>query len=250
MTGKILIAANWKMNVLPSECKALAIAITDVEWAQKIEILICPPFTHLQVLQDIRKDGILLGAQNCHSKSKGPYTGEISAEMLKDLNCDYVIIGHSERRAMNANEDDEISSKLQSALNNGLKVIYCCGESLQTREAGNEKEFVHAQLKKDLFALPNEYLKNVTIAYEPIWAIGTGQHATPQQASEMHSFIRQPIQDHFGKINASGLRILYGGSVNAKNAASLAAMSEINGVLVGGASLIPEEFKAIIKTFS
>jgi triosephosphate isomerase len=250
MPQKILIAANWKMNVLPSECKALAIAITDVEWPEQIEVLICPPHTHLQALQDIRKDGIFLGAQNCHAKSKGPYTGEISAEMLKDLNCDYVIIGHSERRAMNPNEDDEISSKLQSALSNGLKVIYCCGESLQTREAGGEKEFVRAQLERDLLVLPHEYLKNVTIAYEPIWAIGTGQHATPQQASEMHAFIRQTIKDQIGKSNDSILRILYGGSVNSKNAASLAAMPEINGVLVGGASLIPVEFKAIIKAFS
>jgi len=245
---KYLIAANWKMNTLASECKALAIAITDVDWSEQLEIVICPPFTHLSELQSIRKDGVLIGAQNCHDKTNGAFTGEISAEMLVDLKCDYVIIGHSERRAMNPNENALIHSKIKAAIGAGLNVIYCCGESKDIREQNNEMNFISKQLQNDLFELKEEALSKLTIAYEPIWAIGTGKHASPEQAQTMHAFIRNAMTKHFGDVHS--VRILYGGSVNASNVHSFAMQEDVDGVLVGGASLIPAEFKSIIKAFS
>ena len=247
-TKNYLIVANWKMNTLASECKALAIAVTDVEWSDQIEVVICPPFTHLSELQNLRKDGILLGAQNCHEKTSGAFTGEISAEMLVDLNCDYVIIGHSERRMMNPNENPMIHSKIKAAIGAGLNVIYCCGESKEIREQNNEMNFVSKQLQNDLFELDAASISKLTIAYEPIWAIGTGKHASPEQAQTMHAFIRNAMTKHFG--DAKHIRILYGGSVNASNVHSIAMQKDVDGVLVGGASLIPSEFKAIIKAFS
>lgn len=249
-TKKYLIAANWKMNTLPSECQALVVAITDIEWPKHVEVLICPPFTHLHHLQNFRKDGILLGAQNCHDKSSGAYTGEISAEMLVNLQCDYVILGHSERRAMYPNENIQIHSKIKSAIDAGLQTIYCCGESKETREHGNEMTFIAQQLKKDLFELSPDSINNLSIAYEPIWAIGTGKHASPEQAQSMHEFIRKTMATNFNVEAMKNLRILYGGSVNATNVESLSKMPDIDGVLVGGASLIPCEFKSIIKAFS
>jgi triosephosphate isomerase len=247
---KNLIAANWKMNVLPSEALALAIAITDIEWPDYMELVIFPPYTHLSGLQSIRKDGVKLGAQNCHENNRGAFTGEVSVDMLVDLQCDYVIIGHSERRAINPNENDRIYSKLKTAIQAGLHVIYCCGESKDVREQGNEMNFISNQLQSDLFNLDAADFNYVTIAYEPIWAIGTGNHASPEQAQSMHSFIRTNLTKHIGDAIANEVRILYDGSVNASNVKSFALQKDIDGVLVGGASLIPEEFKHIIKAFS
>ncbi len=250
LNKKFLVAANWKMNVLPSEAHALAISITDIEWPDHVELVIFPPFTHLSGLQGIRKDGIKLGAQNCHEKLKGAFTGEISAEMLIDLKCDYVIIGHSERRAMNPNENGLISSKIKTAIEAGLHVMYCCGESKEIREQGDEMNYIFNQLQNDLFNLDPATLTKLTVAYEPVWAIGTGNHATPQQAQVMHAFIKKNMMKHIGAHGINQLRILYGGSVNASNVNSFAMQSDIDGVLVGGASLVPNEFKSIISAFS
>lgn len=249
LKSRDLIAANWKMNVLPSESQSLAFSLCDLAWSENIEVLICPPFTHLFALRDLRKDGICLGAQDCHEALKGPYTGEVSALMLKDLNCDYVILGHSERRRMNPHEDQNIHSKIKTAMASDLNVIYCCGESLDIRIANAEKDFIHRQLKKDLFELEADVLDKLTIAYEPIWAIGTGKHATPEQIKEMHLFIRSALKSQFG-LQSNVVRIIYGGSVNAANSDMLASIQEVQGVLVGGASLIPDEFKSIINSFN
>jgi triosephosphate isomerase (TIM) len=247
---KILIAANWKMNILPSETRSLAIAATDLEWPDFVEVLICPPFTHLTHLQSLLEDGVRIGAQNCHEKRSGAYTGEVSAEMLKDLKCQYVILGHSERRAANPNEQSNLKEKIVTAIQSGLKVIYCCGETLEIREKNQEKEFVSTQLKTDLFHLEDSMIHNVSIAYEPVWAIGTGKHATAEQAQEMHHVIRMCLAEHFSKDKVDNLSVLYGGSVNAANVQGFSRMPDIDGVLVGGASLKPEEFKMIIKTFA
>ncbi len=245
---KIIIAANWKMNILPSESKALAIASTDTEWPEFIEVIICPPFTHLPLLQSLVADRIHLGAQNCHENQAGAFTGEISAPMIKDLHCDYVILGHSERREIQANEN--LESRILSAIHCGLKVIYCCGESISHREANTANEFIRMQLQHDLFNLPEEILKNIVIAYEPVWAIGTGKHAIPQEAQKMHAFIRAVLSEKFQVEDIEKLTLIYGGSVNSSNVDGFSGIPEIDGVLVGGASLKPQEFKSIIQSFA
>ncbi|MBK6546193.1 MAG: triose-phosphate isomerase [Saprospiraceae bacterium] len=247
---KSLVAANWKMNILPTEANALVRQLIDVEWTSRLDVLICPPYTHLPYLIDLTKEGILIGAQNCHINSFGAYTGEVSAEMLVDIACSHVILGHSERRAADFNENMVVSRKIQHAINAGLEVVYCCGETLEVRESGSENQFVANQLLLDLKGLEAEMLAQLIIAYEPIWAIGTGINATAQQAQAMHLWIREQIRHLFNEQCANNIRIIYGGSVKASNSESLSLMPDIDGVLVGGASLIPKEFQEIIKYFS
>lgn len=248
--GNILIAANWKMNILPSESRTLAIACTDLEWSGQLEVLICPPYTHLQNMKSLQLDGIKLGAQNCSEHKKGAYTGEVSAAMLVDLQCEYVILGHSECRDNNPNENARICAKINAAVSSGLKVIYCCGEPQEFRNSGKEFDFIKRQLKADLFDLNKDALSSINIAYEPVWAIGSGNQANQQQIIAMHGFIQNEIKNHFSLAENQNMRILYGGSVNAGNVHSYANLPEVDGVLVGGASLIPKEFKAIINAFN
>lgn len=243
-----VVAANWKMNVLPS----LAIELMtqyDIDFNEsQPQIVICAPFTHLCNLIEKVKYGFHFGAQNCSSEKMGAYTGEIAPEMLKDLNCTHVIIGHSEVRQRNSFENHQIPAKIRRALDSGLKVIYCCGEHLETRIANQESIYVENQLRDDLRQIAEADLENMLIAYEPIWAIGTGQHALPEQAQNMHAFIRKTMAEKFGK-SAEQLSILYGGSVNASNVNQLSQMPDIDGVLVGGSSLKPIEFKSICSAF-
>ena len=247
---KSLVAANWKMNTLPSQAQELARKLTNVSWTSQLDVLICPPFTHLPYLSEIKKEGFLLGAQNCHEKASGAYTGEISAEMLVDLGCSFVILGHSERRTLNPVENRLLPHKIVHAISAGLKVIYCCGEPISIREKLQEDQFVLDQLEQDFKYLDPSSFDKLVIAYEPIWAIGTGLNATSQQAQAMHLWIRQQISKMYGSPIANKLRIIYGGSVKASNAESLSLMSDIDGVLVGGAGLLPDEFHEIIKVFS
>lgn len=242
-----LVAANWKMNVLPSEAFRLANSIKLLTSNLNLEIVVAPPYTHLALMSHLPGHHFSLGAQNVHPEKAGAFTSGISTEMLKDLKVEYVIIGHSERREAYPNESLLIPRKIEACLNSNLKVIYCCGESIETRKSHEEFNFVGNQLNSDFLNLEQWNSNNLIIAYEPIWAIGTGLTATPEQAEEMHLFIRRWLKNKYDQKAGENTRILYGGSVKASNASSIASMDNIDGALVGGASLIPEEFAAIAR---
>ncbi|MBK7224802.1 MAG: triose-phosphate isomerase [Saprospiraceae bacterium] len=246
--SKYIVAANWKMNKLASQAKPFVSEILMSYIRKNADLVICPPYTHLPHLSANKIiSGFYLGAQNISEFESGAYTGEISADMLLDVGCTHVIIGHSERRAMNPFENSMIPNKISFALSKGLKVIYCCGEPLENRINGNEKSYVHDQLTHDLYHLSD--LSQLIVAYEPIWAIGTGKTATSDQAEEMHLFIRKTLQSKFDK-RSENLKILYGGSVKANNSIELCSKENIDGVLVGGASLIVDEFIGIVNSFN
>lgn len=245
---KPFIAANWKMNGKPSKALTLAIELTTGLSIEAIELVICAPFTHLDRLAPIKQTGVCIGAQNCHFAENGAYTGEVSASMLADLGCEYIIIGHSERRSLDSPES--ILPRIRQVLNAGMSVIYCCGEPLAQKESGQEWPYVSNQLQVDLESLSIDDLKKLVIAYEPIWAIGTGLTASPNQTQNMHLRIRNWAENKWNTQHAQQLRIIYGGSVKASNAADLSQMDDIDGFLVGGASLIPNEFRAIIQCYS
>ncbi len=255
MRSKI-VAGNWKMNKTASEAITLvneicillkSKPITDTD----IKVIIAPPFVALSKVNDIIKTfpNVFLAAQNCHSKSKGAYTGEISAEMLKDIGCQYVIIGHSERRSYFAEKDDFLAEKVNILLANNLNPIFCCGEQLSERQKGIQNEVVYSQINNALFHLSNDDFSKIVIAYEPVWAIGTGVTATPEQAQDMHAYIRGLISDKYDVSIANNSSILYGGSCNAKNAHELFEKPDLDGGLIGGASLIAEDFVTIIHSF-
>ncbi len=210
-------------------------------------VVICTPFIHLaSVAQVINEDVIGLGAENCADKEKGAFTGEVSAEMVKSTGAQYVILGHSERREYYKETPEILKEKVLLALSNGLKVIFCIGESLEEREANKQNEVVKAELEGSVFNLTAEQFSNIIIAYEPIWAIGTGKTATAEQAEEIHAYIRQVIAEKFGAEVADATSILYGGSCKPSNAAELFAKPDIDGGLIGGASLKAADFKGII----
>ncbi|HXF49546.1 MAG TPA: triose-phosphate isomerase [Verrucomicrobiae bacterium] len=243
-----LVAGNWKMNTTPSLARDLASAIA--RYAPEfppVEVVLCPPFTSLAaVWEAIKGTTIRLGAQNMHFESEGPFTGEISGSMLLGSGCSVVIIGHSERRQHFSETDQIINRKLKKALELGLIPIFCLGETLAEREGGRTFEVLQRQLTGGLDGL-NFKEKNLIIAYEPVWAIGTGVNATPQQAAEAHRFLREKLSAHVGTPTAQKLHILYGGSVKAEVADGLFAEEEIDGALVGGASLKAAEFVTIVK---
>lgn len=212
-----------------------------------VDVAICAPFLQLEILKSVFADtNIGIGAQNMHYETEGAYTGEISGEMLAELGIDYVIIGHSERREYNNESDETVNKKVKKALSLGIRPIMCCGEALAVREAGGEKDWVGGQIRKGLAGLQMKDIPLVTIAYEPIWAIGTGRTASSQQAQDMCAFIRETVADMYTDSAAEKLRIQYGGSVKSANAAELLGMPDIDGALVGGASLVPEDFVKII----
>ena len=212
--------------------------------------IICTPFIHLATIaQFLNQDVIGLGAENCADKEKGAYTGEVSAEMVKSTGAQYVILGHSERRGYYGETPEILKEKVQLALKNDLKVIFCIGESLEEREADKQNEVVKAELEGSVFNLTAEEFKNIIIAYEPIWAIGTGKTATAEQAEEIHAFIRSVVADKYGAEVADDTTILYGGSCKASNAPELFAKPDIDGGLIGGASLKVADFKGIIDAF-
>lgn len=252
---KKIVAGNWKMNKTLPEAQSLVIAIHDelknIQLPEWVEVHICPPFPYLdklkQTLSLLDNDTLKLGAQNCHHQEAGAFTGEVSAQMLKSIGIDRVIIGHSERRQYFGETDEILKNKTQVALKNGLQVIFCCGENLQQREDLQHFDVVAAQLQNALFDLDEQQFAQIIIAYEPVWAIGTGKTATPQQAQEMHAHIRQHLSQKYGPIIADKTTILYGGSCNAANADELFANPDVDGGLIGGASLKASDFAAIIK---
>lgn len=249
MTTKPLIAANWKMNMTTGESVAFAGRLTK-EFArlEDRDVVIAPPFTALYPVAEIlRNSGIHLAAQNLHWEKGGAYTGEISAPMLCDIGCKYVLVGHSERRTLFGESDEEVNKKALTALAAGLKPIVCIGETLDERESGRTFDILARQTKEGLNNISPDDIRSVTLAYEPVWAIGTGKTATTEQAEEAHRFIRGELSRILGEEVASKGAIIYGGSVNPDNIAGLMDQPDINGALVGGASLDFESFAKIIK---
>ena len=246
---KKIVAGNWKMNETLQEGIALAKEINEALTADKpnCDVVICTPFIHLASVAPVLNQGVVaLGAENCADKEKGAYTGEVSAAMVKSTGAQYVILGHSERRQYYGETAEILKEKVKMALANGLKNILCCGETLEDREANNQFEVVNAELDGSVFNLTAEEWKNIVLAYEPIWAIGTGKTATSEQAEEMLAYIRSIVAEKYGNEVAEETTILYGGSCNPGNAAELFAKPNIDGGLIGGASLKCADFKGII----
>ncbi|KAG0230715.1 triosephosphate isomerase [Actinomortierella wolfii] len=238
MPRKFIVGGNYKLNGSQESLKTLVDILNQGDLDKEVEIVVAPPFVYLdQVRKTVRKE-IAVAGQNCYSKASGAYTGEVAAEMLRDLNIEWVILGHSERREIFRETDDEIGQKVAHALKAGLKVIACCGEKLEEREANKTTEVVFRQLEAIRKHIDD--WSNVVIAYEPVWAIGTGKVATPEQAQEVHKAIRDWLAKNVSPAVAEATRIQYGGSVNAGNAATLAREPDVDGFLVGGASLKPE----------
>ena len=244
---KKVIAGNWKMNKLPNEAMEFIAELTPLVKDTENEIVICVPYIDLfYSLMHAQGTNIKIGAQNMHFEEKGAFTGEVSGEMLKSIGVEYVIIGHSERRAYYGETDETVNKKLKKALELELKPIVCVGESLEEREAGKAKEIVTTQTKLALEGLKNNEVEKTIIAYEPIWAIGTGKTATKEDANETIKWIREEIEKIYGKEVADSVIIQYGGSVKSGNAKDLFEMSDIDGGLVGGASLDAQEFAKIV----
>ena len=244
-----MVAGNWKMNKTLQEGVALATELKEALNGKQpaCEVVIATPFIHLAtVAQVIEGSPIHLAAENCADKASGAYTGEVSAAMVRSTGAEYCIIGHSERRAYYHEDYDILRNKVMLALENGLKPIFCIGEIKEEREANIHEQVVKDQLEGSVFNLTAEEFANVTLAYEPVWAIGTGLTATPAQAQEMHAFIRSLVEKKYGKQVAEDTTILYGGSCNAKNAAELFANPDVDGGLIGGASLKAPDFCTII----
>lgn len=250
---KKIVAGNWKMNLDYAAGISLFSEIVNIIRDEKKgdqTAIICAPFIHLNSLAQLGGSTVKIGAQNCHQKENGAYTGEISAQMIKSGGAEYVIIGHSERRQYFAESDALLAEKTNIALSAGLVPIFCIGETLDERNNGNFFEILKSQLENGLFHLDPADFAKVIIAYEPVWAIGTGLTATADQAQEVHAFIRSELEGQFGEEAAEATSILYGGSCNPKNAAELFAQPDIDGGLIGGASLKSRDFANIVKTFN
>ncbi len=247
MIRKPLIAGNWKMFKTTAEAKAFAESFIKLYISSDVQVAICAPFTQLGALKEAFKEtDIKVGAQNMHFADEGAFTGEISAAMLKEIGVDYCIIGHSERRQYFAEKDETVNKKLHKAFSEGIVPILCVGESLEERDASKAFDVVRIQLTGGLTGISAEQAEKIVIAYEPVWAIGTGRTATPEQANEMCGFIRDVIEELYDDVVADKVIIQYGGSVKPANAAEIMNMDEIDGALVGGASLSPEEFIQIV----
>ncbi|MBQ8858758.1 MAG: triose-phosphate isomerase [Clostridia bacterium] len=245
---KTVIAGNWKMNMTPSAARAFINELAPmVAGKDKCDIVLCVPYVDIAVAAEAAKGtNIKIGAENVHFKASGAYTGEVAADMLLEAGAEYVIVGHSERRQYFGETDETVNLRTKAGLAAGLKVILCLGELLEARQAGITEEIVSMQTKLDLAGIPEEDLKNVIIAYEPVWAIGTGLTATPEQADEACGIIRSVVEKLYSKAAAEAITIQYGGSMNEKNAAELLAKENVDGGLIGGASLVTEKFTAIV----
>ena len=248
---KKIVAGNWKMNMNLDEGLRFARSVDQYFREKppgKAEVILCTPFIHLSGISEILKDGkILLGAQNCASEASGAFTGEVSAYMIRSTGADYVIIGHSERRTLFHEDDRLLNKKTILAINSGLKVIFCCGEIKEEREDGNHFIIVRRQIEEGLFPLTAEEVKNIIVAYEPVWAIGTGLTATPDQAQEMHQYIRGLVGEKYGSNIADEITILYGGSCKPSNAREIFSKQDVDGGLIGGASLKKDDFIMIVE---
>ncbi|MDX9746532.1 MAG: triose-phosphate isomerase [Syntrophales bacterium] len=245
---KPFIAGNWKMHKTIEEAVTFARRLKELApRCTDRDVLVAPPFTALSAMSEtLRGTGVHIAAQNMHEAPQGAFTGEVSAAMLAEAGCDYVIIGHSERRTLFGEDDTRINRKIVAALENGLKVIFCIGETLEEREAGLTTKVVERQIKEGLKALRNDDIRRLVIAYEPVWAIGTGKTATPAQAEEVHAFIRGLMSRLYNEDTANSLPILYGGSVKPDNMAELMAQPNVDGGLIGGASLEFDSFSQMV----
>ena len=246
---KPFVAGNWKMNLSLEESRRLAAALrerlADVRGA---DVAVFPPFVFAPaVVETLRGSAISVGVQDLHWEEKGAFTGAVAAPMVRDIGCTRAIVGHSERRHLFGERDEDVNRKLHAALRAGLEPICCVGELLEERDAGRTEEVVRRQTIRALDGLTNEQMAHVTIAYEPVWAIGTGRNATPEQAQAVHAMIRALLAERFGAATARAVRIQYGGSVKPENAGELLAAPDIDGALVGGASLKAESFEAIVR---
>ena len=248
---KKIVAGNWKMNMDLAEGLKYAATIDKYfreNHSGKTLVILCTPFIHLAGASEILKHGrVALGAQNCSSEASGAFTGEVSAWMVKSAGAEYVIIGHSERRSYYHEDDKLLSKKTLLAINCGLKVIFCCGESLNERESEKHFLIVRRQLEEGLFSLTEQQMDMIVVAYEPVWAIGTGLTATPEQAQEMHKFIRDIVKEKYGNSCAKKLPVLYGGSCKPSNASEIFSKPDVDGGLIGGAALKKEDFIAIVE---
>lgn len=247
-----IVAGNWKMNKNLEEAKELIKGIKKEVKAgleENIRVIIAPSFVNLQLaVKKTKKSVVEVAAQNMHQAKSGAYTGEVSADMLTNLGVNIVILGHSERREYFGETDELLAEKVNVALGNGLEIVFCFGELLEDRKSGNHFKIVEIQLKKALFHLQKTNFKNIILAYEPVWAIGTGETASPEQAQEMHAFVRELFAKEFGKETADTISILYGGSVKPANAKEIFSKPDVDGGLIGGAALKAEDFAAIIKS--
>ena len=248
---KNIVAGNWKMNTTLDEGVELANNVNTLLKDKKVncDVIVCVPFTHLtSVNAVIEPELVKLGAENCSEHAKGAYTGEVSASMVKSTGAEYVILGHSERRQYFGENNEQLLAKTQQALENGLKPIFCVGEVLEQREDGSYNDVVKSQVEA-LFTLSPEDFSKIVIAYEPVWAIGTGKTATAEQAQDMHAHIRRVIEEKYGKEIADDTSILYGGSCKPSNAKEIFAKPDVDGGLIGGAALKAEDFMGIIEAF-
>lgn len=250
---KKIVAGNWKMNKTFQEAEDLIFEISDAlneKGKGETIVIVCPPAPYLEMATDIASENdFFIGAQNAAEQEFGAYTGEISAAMIQSMGVQYVILGHSERRQYFGETDSKIATKINLAFNHNITPIYCCGEVLEERNSEKHFEVVRKQVSEAMFHLSTEKAAEVIIAYEPVWAIGTGVTASPDQAQEMHKFIRSLIEEKFGKTVADEIAILYGGSCNAKNAEELFSQPDVDGGLIGGASLKAEDFVTIVNSF-
>jgi len=244
---KKIVAGNWKMNKTLKEGIELAKVINHQVEDKGVIVILCTPFIHFSdVAKTITKDSLFLGAQNCASEASGAFTGEISAAMIRSAGAKYVIIGHSERRSYFKESDDILNKKVKLSLANDLIPIFCCGEILTERQAGKHMQIVKSQVEKGLFDLSPEDFSKIIIAYEPVWAIGTGVNATAEQAQEMHKVIREHIAEKYGNTLAENTSIVYGGSCKPSNARELFTNADVDGGLIGGASLTADDFMGIV----
>lgn len=247
---KNIVAGNWKMNTTPEEGLELALSIVEQYKNENVQLIIAPPYTHLwEISKILEGTGIYLSSQNIAKENMGAYTGEIAAEMLNNINVQYTIIGHSERRAYYNETHAILAQKLNKALSVNLKAIFCVGEKLEDREAGKHFDIIKTQLEESLFHLPTNAMQNIIIAYEPVWAIGTGKTASAEQAQEIHAYIRQLLNEKYNNEIAENTSILYGGSCKPSNAKELFQQKDIDGGLIGGAALKAEDFLAIANSF-
>lgn len=248
---KKIVAGNWKMNCDINQTYELLDALKEIELNEDVEVIVAPPFTNLQSANQALIDSdILVAAQNMHQAANGAYTGEVSAAMLKGVGIETVILGHSERRAYFHEDNALLAKKVSTAIENEMTAIFCFGEELEDRKSGNHFELVASQLKEGLFHIQEADWRTIVLAYEPVWAIGTGETASPEQAQEMHAFVRKTIAEAYSEAIANEVSILYGGSVKPGNAAEIFGKPDVDGGLIGGAALDAESFAAIVNAFA
>lgn len=248
---KKIVAGNWKMNHDLSETEMFFVNLKNQVFPEDVSVMIAPAFTNLyHAFQSLKEHPVEIVAQNMHAKEEGAYTGEVSAKMLKSVGVKTVILGHSERREYNKESNQELAEKVNTAIENEMTVIFCIGESLEERKSNKHFDLVENQLSEGLFHLKENDWKNIVIAYEPVWAIGTGETASPEQAQEIHEFIRKTIASKYSQNTADGVQILYGGSVKPDNAKEIFSKPDVDGGLVGGASLDVENFMKIVNAAS